>query len=176
MFALVLVSRNLCAIKSTFVVILSTLHGTWHRVRISNFLSNHYMILVTRQSTLVFPIFDDMRQFSGNIRKGTSEIPKRTSVSREKNVCFFYISVSQPFLVKFIYSEKATKICEISTLLLTGTIFDKSKVEISQNFVAFSEYMNFITISNYFSLFWDSNLSHLSFGLFFLLQINCIKF
>ena len=45
--------------------------------------------------------------------------------------------------LKFIYSEKATKFCEIFTLLLTGTTQDKSKVKISQNFVAFSEYMNF---------------------------------
>ena len=42
-----------------------------------------------------------------------------------------------------MYSEKATKFCEISTLLLTGTTKDKSKMEILQNFVAFSEYMNF---------------------------------
>ena len=34
--------------------------------------------------------------------------------------------------VKFIYSEKAKNFC------------DKSTVEISQNFVAFSEYMNFL--------------------------------
>ena len=52
------------------------------------------------------------------------------------------------FLLKFIYSEKATKFCEIFTLLLTGTTQDKSKVKILQNFVAFSEYMNF-TISHY---------------------------
>ena len=45
--------------------------------------------------------------------------------------------------VKFKYSEKATKFCKISTLHLTGTTKDKSKVKISQNFVAFSEYMNF---------------------------------
>ena len=45
--------------------------------------------------------------------------------------------------LKFIYSEKATKFSDISTLLLTCTTQDKSKVEISQNFVAFSEYMNF---------------------------------
>ena len=45
--------------------------------------------------------------------------------------------------LKFIYSEKATKLCEIFTLLLTGTTLDKSKVKISQNFVAFSEYMKF---------------------------------
>ena len=42
-----------------------------------------------------------------------------------------------------MYSEKATKFHEIFTLLLTGTTGDKSNEEISQNFVAFSEYMNF---------------------------------
>ena len=45
--------------------------------------------------------------------------------------------------VKFIYSEKATKFCEISTLLLNTVHIVKSEVEILQNFVAFSEYMNF---------------------------------
>ena len=47
------------------------------------------------------------------------------------------------FFLKFIYSEKATKFCKISTLLLSYVVPVKSKVEISQNFVAFSEYMNF---------------------------------
>ena len=42
-------------------------------------------------------------------------------------------------MIKFIYSEKAS----ISTLLLNGTTLEKSKVEILQNFVAFSEYQNF---------------------------------
>ena len=46
-------------------------------------------------------------------------------------------------LLKFIYSGKATKFCEIFTLLLTVCTVVKSKVEISLNFVAFSEYMNF---------------------------------
>ena len=45
--------------------------------------------------------------------------------------------------VKFIYSEKATKLCEIFPLLLTVCTVVKSKGKISQNFVAFSEYMNF---------------------------------
>ena len=45
--------------------------------------------------------------------------------------------------IKYIYSEKAIKFCKISTLHLTGTTQEKSKMEISQNFVAFSEYMNF---------------------------------
>ena len=42
----------------------------------------------------------------------------------------------------FIYSEKATKFCEISTLGLSYVVTVKSTVEISQNFVAFLEYMN----------------------------------
>ena len=45
--------------------------------------------------------------------------------------------------VKIIYSEKATKFYEISTLLLSYVVPIKCKVEISQHFVAFSDYMNF---------------------------------
>ena len=45
--------------------------------------------------------------------------------------------------VKFIHSEKATKFCEIFPLLLTTVHTVKSKGKISQNVVAFSEYMNF---------------------------------
>ena len=37
----------------------------------------------------------------------------------------------------------ATKFCKIFTLLLSYIVPVKSKVKISQNFVAFSEYMNF---------------------------------
>ena len=51
-------------------------------------------------------------------------------------------------MLKFIYSEKAKKFCEISTLLLSVCTVDKSKVEISQNFVAFSEYTNFNFLQN----------------------------
>ena len=47
-------------------------------------------------------------------------------------------------LLKFIYSEKATKFCEIFLLLLTVCTVVKSKGKISKNFVAFSEYMNFM--------------------------------
>ena len=43
---------------------------------------------------------------------------------------------------KFIHSDKAT-FCEISSLLLSNVVPVKSKVDISQNFVAISEYMNF---------------------------------
>ena len=48
------------------------------------------------------------------------------------------------FMVKFMYSEKAIKFCEISTLLLSYVVLVKSKVKILQNFVAYSEYMNFM--------------------------------
>ena len=46
-------------------------------------------------------------------------------------------------VVKFIYSEKATKFCEIFTNYLSYVLPVKKLLEISQNFVAFSEYMNF---------------------------------
>ena len=46
--------------------------------------------------------------------------------------------------LKFIYSEKATKFCEIFPLLLTAFTAVKKKGKISPNYVAFSEYMNFI--------------------------------
>ena len=54
-------------------------------------------------------------------------------------------------LLKFIYSEKATKFCEISTLFLSECTVDKGKVEILQNFVVFLEYTNFITDLKKFS-------------------------
>ena len=46
-------------------------------------------------------------------------------------------------LLKFIYSEKATKFCEISTVDLSYVVTVKSTVEILQNFVTISEYINF---------------------------------
>ena len=51
--------------------------------------------------------------------------------------------------VKFIYSEKTTKFCEIFPLLLSAIRTVKSKGKISQTFVAFSEYMNFTYRVNY---------------------------
>ena len=41
--------------------------------------------------------------------------------------------------LKFIYSEKVTKFCKISALLLSVCTVDKSKGEISQNFVAWPD-------------------------------------
>ena len=57
------------------------------------------------------------------------------------------VPFSKCFFLKFAYSEKATKFCEIFILLLSYEVPVKSKVKISQNFVAFSEYMNFTNIT-----------------------------
>ena len=46
------------------------------------------------------------------------------------------------FSLKLRHCEKATNFCEISTIDLSYVLTVKSTVEISQNFVAFSEYKN----------------------------------
>ena len=47
-------------------------------------------------------------------------------------------------MVKFVYSEKAMKFCDIScTVHLSYVVPVQSTVDILQNFVAFSEYTNF---------------------------------
>ena len=73
-------------------------------------------------------------------------------------------------MIKFIYSEKATDFCEISTTDLAYVVTVKSTVKISQNFVAFSEYMNFTKKSrkrirwyNFYSLCGIPNLHRLMF-------------
>ena len=59
-------------------------------------------------------------------------------------ICLQKSSGAKSVFLKFVYSEKATKFYEISTLLLSTTVHtDRGKVEISQNFVAYSEYMSF---------------------------------
>ena len=67
--------------------------------------------------------------------------------------------------LNFIYSWKTTKFCEISTLLLSFVVPVESKVVILQNFVAFSEYMNFTShffILNKWSMVQYGNLDNLS--------------
>ena len=46
-------------------------------------------------------------------------------------------------MLKFMYSEKATKFCKISTVDLTDVTQDKYLMEMLQKIVAFSEYMKF---------------------------------
>ena len=56
-------------------------------------------------------------------------------------------SQNELVLIKFIYSEKSDKILRNLHLTLLVCTVDKSKVEISKNFVAFSEYTNFINVN-----------------------------
>ena len=61
-------------------------------------------------------------------------------------------------VIKFMYSDKATKFCEIFTFLLFYILPVKSKVKILQNFVGFSKYMKF-TKDNLFSIFVNNFLT-----------------
>ena len=54
--------------------------------------------------------------------------------------------------LKFIYSEKATNFCKISKVNLSYVVTVKSTVEISQNFVAFLEYMNFVEVLKIYAI------------------------
>ena len=74
--------------------------------------------------------------------------------------CLTFSKMQTLKTVKFIYSEKGTKFCEIFTLLLSYIVPVKSKVKISQNFVAFSEYMNFKKMDSH-------NICFLNFPLLF---------
>ena len=73
--------------------------------------------------------------------------------SRQIKVCVPICSLL--WYIEFICSEKTTKFYEIFTLLLSYVVPVKSKMKISQNFVAFSEYMNFICLS---TLTWRSDV------------------
>ena len=66
-------------------------------------------------------------------------------------------------MLKFIYSEKATKFCEISTVDLSYVVPVKSTVEILQKFVAFSEYMNFTTIKSAYCKMSEKHIKILKF-------------
>ena len=68
---------------------------------------------------------------------------KKNEKKLEEASRVIYWRVLTTKLLKFIYSEKATKCCKISPVDLSYVVPVKSTVEISQNFVAFSKYMNF---------------------------------
>jgi hypothetical protein len=59
-------------------------------------------------------------------------------------VCIFW--EGHKILQNLIFSEKATKFCKIFALFETVCTVGKGKVKISQNFVAFSENMNFTMV------------------------------
>ena len=55
----------------------------------------------------------------------------------------YYTQFETEEALKFIYSKKATKFSKISTVNLCYVVPVKSTMDILQNIVAFSEYMNF---------------------------------
>ena len=65
------------------------------------------------------------------------------------DIFFITLIFNSLYLAKFIYSEKAAKFWQFSTLLLSVSTVEENKVEISQNFVAFSAYTNFKNGSNF---------------------------
>ena len=105
-------------------------------------------ILLNESSEMkTLPTLDDDVQKSATIDLEWKEKKAQILEAESRYVVASELIGSRPWksstwLVKFIYSENATKFCEISTLNLTTVDTVKSKVEISQNFVAFSEYMN----------------------------------
>ena len=58
-------------------------------------------------------------------------------------------------LIKFTYSENATKLDEISNLVLIQYSLKLSKTKISWNFLAISEYVNFIRFSFIMNRYFD---------------------
>ena len=105
------------------------------------------MNLADAQSFLIAPLllFLTFMKFGYFMQVFLQNWTKATTISSSNRKPFPVFNTCTS--IKFIYyrySEKTTKFCEISTLLLTTVHTVKSKVEISQNFVAFSEYMNFI--------------------------------
>ena len=90
-----------------------------------------------------FVAFSEYENFTSN--RHTYATPYTSCfmlLSKLKTLSCIKTSSHQQF-VKFIYFEKATKFCEIFSLLLTVCTEVKNKGKISLNFVAFSEYMNF---------------------------------
>ena len=91
--------------------------------------------------------------------KGTPPLKskKKKRMSHEVPSDFQVFNSLKIFLkmLKFIHSEKARKFCEIFPLLLTTVHKVKSKGKISQNFVAFLEYMNFTFIPVVSHSFWS---------------------
>ena len=83
---------------------------------------------------------------SGSISGSLRRSARSKLAESSKLMQLYHRRKRQQEQVKFMFSKKATKFCEIFTLRLSYVVPVKSKVKILQNFVAFSEYMNFTKI------------------------------
>ena len=99
--------------------------------------------------------------FSWAKKNITVSIQKSCITHGYETINFYWLVERE--LIKFIYFEKATKFCEISTVDLSYVVTVKFTVKILQSFVAFSEYINFnsqfwiFPIFQPIILFWKNN-------------------
>ena len=104
-------------------------------------LTGVHSVLVALMAAKAEVEFDPARVLPSQIANSITELGfPSTIIEEESGAGKVELEVT---IVKFIYSEKATNFCEISTVDLSYVVTVKSTVEISQNFVAFSEYMSF---------------------------------
>ena len=122
--------------------------------------NNRYLVVMLLSFNLRSETFARFYQRHLNLRGHTyfclSNSKRPEKYLRNEYLCtdYYFLKMVSPSEIlpplKFIYSEKATKFCKIFPLLLTVCNLVKSKVKISQNFLVFSEYMNF----NFKNLFY----------------------
>ena len=111
------------------------------KFKISKWISNSYKIMLNNCTEKIskYKLIGPPINFYKSVTTYTGPVYFHNNDSKFikffNNLTKFWI-----VFVKFIYSEKARKFCEISTLLLSYVV---RKVDISQNFLAFSEYINF---------------------------------
>ena len=117
-------------------------YKTGSKIKVTNSLkcsgSEHKKPDWQREKRYVFILF---RQKEGSVHffRRVKNVPTEWTLMRQHYWLMCWHTVFPFWNLNFIYSEKATKSCEIFTLLLSYA----GKEKISQNFVAFSEYMNF---------------------------------
>ena len=85
------------------------------------FIDIHLHFLIKIQTLCVFLSYEHVGEVVVEVEKHKS-CQCGCKIKEEVNIfCIFPFSILQIFLVKFIYSEEATKFCEISTIDLTRT-------------------------------------------------------
>ena len=103
------------------------------------------MYVIKSSDGILKEIFKSTAKLQPKRLKTSSVVFSGRNFAVEQGTCQEFRRKSSWFQLKFIYSEKTKIFWQIFTLLLSYVVPVKSKVKILQNFVAFSEYMNFIT-------------------------------
>ena len=133
--------------------------ASWVLPSVTSFVTTVILLLLTGVHSVLVALmaakaeveFDPARVLPSQIANSITELGfPSTIIEEESGAGKVELEVT---IVKFIYSEKATNFCEISTVDLSYVVMVKSMVEISQNFVAFSKYMNFTTYVSFSSIY-----------------------